>query len=117
MLYTGDVEALPFPSGSFDTTVDTFGLCVFSHPEAALQELARVTRSDGRVLLLEHTRSSFPPLGAYQDLTAGPVAASGKGCVWNQDVLSWLPRAGLRAVDVKPALGGLICAIQAEKVS
>lgn len=32
-------ESLPFPDHSFDTVIDTFGLCSFSDPVAALKEV------------------------------------------------------------------------------
>jgi methyltransferase OMS1 len=66
-----------------------------------------------RVLLLEHGRASFAPLAAYQDATAGAVAAAGKGCAWNQDVLALLPAAGLRVRATTPTLGGLLRTIEA----
>lgn len=43
-LYAGDAAALPFADGLFDTVVDTFSLCVYDRPDAALAEMARVVR-------------------------------------------------------------------------
>ena len=111
-----DVASLPFPDDSFDSVVDTFSLCVFPDPLAALESMARVLRPSGRLLLLEHSRSALPGLGLYQDLTAAAVAATGKGCVWNQDVPGLLQAAGLRSVRAEPHLGGLILAIEAVKI-
>jgi ubiquinone/menaquinone biosynthesis C-methylase UbiE len=114
-LRRADVAALPFEDGSFDCVVDTFSLCVFPDPVAALREMARVVRPSGRVLLVEHARSAAPLLGWYQDVTAGAVAATGKACVWNQDVPALLRAAGLRPVSMEPHLGGLLVSIEAAK--
>ncbi|EFJ43419.1 hypothetical protein VOLCADRAFT_106854 [Volvox carteri f. nagariensis] len=106
-----DVAALPLPDSSFDSVVDTFSLCVFPDPEAALKEAARVVRpasEGGRVLLLEHCRSDNTLLAAYQDVTAGPVAALGKGCVWNQEVEAMAVRAGLQVVVLERAAAGTV---------
>jgi len=115
-LQQATVEALPFEASSFDSVVDTFSLCVYPDPLAALREMRRVVRPGGRVLLLEHNRSPNPLLGAYQDLTAQPVAAMSKGCVYNQDVRQLAERAGLEIVQMTPALGGLIQAVEARKI-
>ena len=65
-LFAGDVEALPFQDGQFDTVVSTFSLCVFKSPTRALQEIQRVLKPGGHALLLEHSRSSIAPLAWYQ---------------------------------------------------
>lgn len=76
-----DATQLPLQSGAYDTVVDTFSLCVIPDPLAALKEMARVVRpaaQGGRVLLLEHSRSSNPLLGAYQ--VRAPVSLEHSSC-------------------------------------
>ena len=64
----GNVESLPFADDSFDCVVDTFSMCVFPNPLQALKAMARVLSPTGKLLLLEHSRSSSPLLGWYQVL-------------------------------------------------
>jgi ubiquinone/menaquinone biosynthesis C-methylase UbiE len=46
-----DAEALPYEDGQFDGVISTCGIQFVTVPEAASQELARVTRPGGRVAL------------------------------------------------------------------
>jgi SAM-dependent methyltransferase len=46
----GLAEQLPYPDHSFDRTVSQFALMFFTDPKAALTEMSRVTRPDGRVV-------------------------------------------------------------------
>jgi ubiquinone/menaquinone biosynthesis C-methylase UbiE len=55
-LELADVTDLPYPDGSFDTTIATSVFCSVADPVAGLRELARVTKPNGRILLLEHVR-------------------------------------------------------------
>jgi ubiquinone/menaquinone biosynthesis C-methylase UbiE len=51
-----DAEALPFPDGSFDVVLSTFGVMFTPNQEKAATELARVCRSGGRIGLANWTR-------------------------------------------------------------
>jgi methyltransferase OMS1 len=63
-----DAAKLPFPDNSYDTIVDTFGLCSFDDPVAVLKELQRVCKPDGKILLLEHGRTkAYTGLSSYLD--------------------------------------------------
>jgi methyltransferase OMS1 len=81
-----DAAYLPYLDNSFDTVVDTFGLCSFDDPVGVLKELQRVCKPDGKILLLEHGRSkTFAGLSDYLDKYAERHAKNW-GCVWNRDI-------------------------------
>lgn len=91
-----DAANLHYSDDSFDTIVDTFGLCSFDDPVAVLKELQRVCRSDGKILLLEHGRSkSYDGLSGYLDKHAERHAKNW-GCVWNRDLDKVVKEAGLK---------------------
>jgi ubiquinone/menaquinone biosynthesis C-methylase UbiE len=60
-------ERLPFPAATFDTAVVTFVLCTVPDQQAALLEIARVLKPNGRLLFLEHVRSEDPKIAKRQD--------------------------------------------------
>lgn len=57
-LRQGTAHALPFDDASFDTVVCTFGLCAIPDLDAAVDEMVRVLRPDGRLILVDHVVSS-----------------------------------------------------------
>lgn len=58
---TGIAEQLPFPDRSFDRTVSQFALMFFRDQKAALRELGRVTRREGRLSVAVWDRLSNNP--------------------------------------------------------
>lgn len=56
-LLEGDAQALPFPDAAFDTVVCTLGLCGVPDERAAIDEMHRVLRPGGLLLLLDHVGS------------------------------------------------------------
>ncbi|WP_206784929.1 class I SAM-dependent methyltransferase [Amycolatopsis sp. MtRt-6] len=76
-LRVGDAHRLPFADGSFDAVVCTFGLCAIPDPAAAVGEMARVLRPDGRLILVDHVASSSRLVRAVQwlvELASVPLA-------------------------------------------
>jgi ubiquinone/menaquinone biosynthesis C-methylase UbiE len=65
-LQIADAQALEFEAHSFDTVIITFGLCTIPDDRAAVAEAHRVMRPGGRLVLLEHVRSTSPRLRAVQ---------------------------------------------------
>ncbi|HZN20131.1 MAG TPA: demethylmenaquinone methyltransferase [Micromonosporaceae bacterium] len=61
-LLAGDALALPFPDASFDAVTISFALRNVVDPDAALQEMARVTRPGGRLVVCEFSHPTHQPL-------------------------------------------------------
>jgi ubiquinone/menaquinone biosynthesis C-methylase UbiE len=75
-LRQGDAQALDFPSGVFDTVVCTFSLCAIPDDRQALDEMARVLRAGGLLLLADHVEAARRPVRALQriiELVSIPV--------------------------------------------
>ncbi|KAJ3052435.1 Methyltransferase-like protein 7B [Rhizophlyctis rosea] len=96
-----DSEQIPAQAGQFDTVLETFGLCSCSDPVAALKEMGRVCKPDGKILLLEHGRShKHDWMNQALDKSAEDHAKTW-GCWWNRDIEGMVKQAGLELVDLK----------------
>jgi demethylmenaquinone methyltransferase / 2-methoxy-6-polyprenyl-1,4-benzoquinol methylase len=60
--------ALPYPDGAFDAATVGFGARNFSDLERGLREMVRVVRPGGRVVVLEITTPTRPPLSTFFSL-------------------------------------------------
>jgi ubiquinone/menaquinone biosynthesis C-methylase UbiE len=61
-LRQGDAHALPFADESFDAVVCTYSLCNIPDPALAVTEMRRVLRPGGKLILVDHIRSSVKPI-------------------------------------------------------
>jgi SAM-dependent methyltransferase len=111
-LVEGDAEALDFPDGRFDTVVSALSTCSFLHPIKALQEMRRVCKPGGRILLIEHGRSTWEWIGRYQDRHVDTMIVHG-GCHWNQEPQELVQAAGPRIVAAQRIGLGIFHTIQA----
>jgi ubiquinone/menaquinone biosynthesis C-methylase UbiE len=61
-LREGDAHSLAFGDESFDTVICTFSLCNIPDLHQAVAEMRRVLRPGGRLVLVDHIRSSVKPI-------------------------------------------------------
>ncbi len=61
-LREGDAHDLPFTGASFDTVVCTYAMCSVLDEMKVIAEMDRVLRSGGRLILVDHVRSTVKPL-------------------------------------------------------
>ena len=108
-----DAEHLEFPDGNFDTVVSTLSTCTFPNQVKALQEMKRVCRADGLILLLEHGHSNVSWLARYQDRHEYQHYQDHAGCRWNQDPLDIIQSAGIKVLKSKRNILGMFHSIEA----
>jgi ubiquinone/menaquinone biosynthesis C-methylase UbiE len=61
-LKEGDAQDLPFADASFDTVVCTYALCSVPDEVRTISEMKRVLKPGGRLILLDHIRSTVKPI-------------------------------------------------------
>lgn len=111
-LREGNAEALEFSDNAFDTVISALSTCSFYDPIKALQEMRRVCKPNGRILLIEHGRSSWNWLGRYQDKHVQQQIDQG-GCRWNQEPQELVQEAGIKIMHADRSLLGIFHTITA----
>ena len=67
-LCEGDAQALPFPDGTFHTVLCTYSMCSVPDEGRTVLEMKRVLKTGGRLILVDHVRSSIAPIYWIQRL-------------------------------------------------
>ena len=78
-----------YPPNTFDSVIDTFGLCSFEDPERAITEMVNVCKPNRKIILLEHGISSGKMIKMYQNKKLLKHVYSW-GCYWNRDILKYV---------------------------
>ncbi len=113
-LREGDAEHLPFDDASFDTVVCALALCTIPSPGAAVGEMRRVLGPGGRLLLLDHIGSTWPPVYAAQWLLERiTIRAAGEHFTRRQ--LPVVEAAGFQIVESERLKAGTVERIHAVK--
>ena len=114
-LRVGDAQALEFADASFDTVTATLSLCTIPDHRAAIAEAKRVLRPDGRIVLLEHVRSTRPAVRAAQRLLE-PLAVRLEGDHLVREPVEHLAAEGFGIDELERSKLGIVERVVARKL-
>lgn len=124
---TGDALQLPFPNASFDAVTIAYGLRNLADLERGLDEITRVLRPAGRLIILDFSKPENPVLRwlYFQYLrwvvpvfgrlfcgdadTHGYILDSLRDYPTQQGLLERLTERGFQSTRVVPLMGGTMC--------
>lgn len=96
-LCEGDAQALPFPDSTFDTVLSMYSMCSVPDEGRAVLEMKRVLKAGGRLILVDHVRSSVAPI------------------YWIQRLMELAPSRGERELTRRPITHVLAAGLQIEE--
>ena len=100
-----DAQHLPFATDSFDAAVISFGLRNVQEPRLALEEMARVVRPGGRIVVCEFSTPTWKPFRTVYEkyllralpAVAGKVATTVDAYEYlAESILEWPDQESLR---------------------
>lgn len=71
--FEGDAQNLPLADASVDVVSIAWGIRNVTDPAQAMREFARVLKPSGRLVILEFSQPSMPPVRWFNDLYAGKI--------------------------------------------
>lgn len=110
-----DAQKITFKENTFDYIITTFVLCSIPDPIKALQEMKRVLKKDGKILMLEHVRSANPFFAFLQDIH-NPLTKFLFGFNINRNTKENIHKSGLiLEKDTSLAFGDVLHLFEARK--
>jgi ubiquinone/menaquinone biosynthesis C-methylase UbiE len=94
-------QPFPLAASSIDTIVMTWSLCSIPNPAAALQQMKRVLKQDGRLIFIEHGRSADARVTSWQDRITPFWKRIAGGCHLNRKVADLITAAGFEIIEQK----------------
>ena len=100
-LVKGSAEMIPVEDSAIDTVLTTWTLCTIPNVRQALKEMRRVLQPNGRLLFVEHGRSSDVKVQGWQDRLTPIWKCIGGGCHLNRAISHLIEDAGFQMDRMK----------------
>lgn len=111
-LIQADAQSLPFGENEFDAAFATLVFCSIPDPILAFQELRRVIKPGGRVVLLEHVRPSWILGPIFDAINVVSLAVADDH--FNRETAKLAEDAGLKIVEVRKKMASIVNLIVCE---
>src|SRR5699024_8031676 len=90
-----DAQHMDFPNNTFDAVVSTCVFCSVPNPVKGFQEIRRVVKPEGKIVMLEHMRSENGLAGKMLDLI-NPLTVRIVGANVNRKTITNIEKAGFK---------------------
>jgi demethylmenaquinone methyltransferase/2-methoxy-6-polyprenyl-1,4-benzoquinol methylase len=88
-----DALQLPYDAGRFDAVTVGFGIRNFADRDRGLREMARVLRPGGRLVILEITQPTRPPISTFYSLWFDRIVPRLGSLAADSEAYSYLPES------------------------
>ncbi|MCX7761213.1 MAG: class I SAM-dependent methyltransferase [Candidatus Kryptonium sp.] len=101
-----EVETLPFKSETFDVVFATFVFCEVKDPEGGFNEILRVLKSGGKLILLEHVRPNGKIISKVFDIGNKITSILGENI--NRQTVELAVKSGFSIEKVEDIYDGIV---------
>jgi ubiquinone/menaquinone biosynthesis C-methylase UbiE len=109
-------EQLPFEKDSYDTVVATLAFCTIPDVDKAFEEMKRICKPNGKILLFEHVKMDNPILAKLQIYLTPFWKKICDGCHLDRDTVNLLKSKGFQIVEIKKFYRGLFVMIEIKNI-
>ena len=95
-----DAQDMEFEDNTFDTVITSCVFCSVPDPVKGLEEIRRVCKNNGKIIMLEHMRSNNNVVGKFMDII-NFIPLNIWGANINRKTIENLIKAGFNKEDIE----------------